>query len=90
MAGGEFQSAFSLAKRDGLTGECRTCPWLRFCNGGCPKDRFGLSGDGQPGQYWLCRGLKAFFAHAVPVLEKVMAMSAEGKTPKEIMAQLNG
>lgn len=88
MAEWEFQRAFGLAKRDGLTDECRACPWLRFCNGGCPKDRFGFSGDGQPGQYWLCPGLKAFFAHAEPILERVMAMSAEGKAPPEIMTKL--
>lgn len=88
MAEGEFQRAFGLAKRDGLTDECRACPWLRFCNGGCPKDRFGFSGDGQPGQYWLCPGLKAFFAHAEPILERVTAMSAEGKAPPEIMTKL--
>ena len=89
MADGDFQRAFGLAKRDSLTGECRACPYLRFCNGGCPKDRFGVSADGQPGQYWLCPGLKAFFAHAEPVLEKVMAMSAAGKKPAEIMASLD-
>ena len=88
MAGGEFQLAFGNAKRDALTAECRACPWLRFCNGGCPKDRFGTSAEGQPGQYWLCPGLKAFFAHAEPILERVMAMSAEGKKPPEIMAAL--
>ena len=88
MANGEFQRAFGNAKQDALTGECRACPWLRFCNGGCPKDRFGLSGDGQPGQYWLCSGLKAFFSHAGPILETIMAMSARGKTSPEIMAEL--
>ena len=88
MANGEFQRAFGNAKQDALTGECRACPWLRFCNGGCPKDRFGLSGDGQPGQYWLCSGLKAFFSHAEPILETIMAMSARGKTSPEIMAEL--
>ena len=88
MAGGEFQRAFGLGKRETLTEECRACPYLRFCNGGCPKDRFGLSAEGQPGQYWLCPGLKAFFAHAQPVLERVMAMSAQGRTSPEIMAAL--
>ena len=88
MAEGDFQRAFGLAKRESLTDECRACPYLRFCNGGCPKDRFGLSAEGQPGQYWLCTGLKAFFAHALPILERVMAMSAQGKTSPEIMAEL--
>ncbi len=88
MAQGGFQRDFGLAKRESLTDECRACPYLRFCNGGCPKDRFGLSADGQSGQYWLCPGLKAFFAHAEPILKRVMALSAEGKTPPEIMAEM--
>jgi uncharacterized protein len=88
MAQGGFQRAFGLAKRESLTDECRACPYLRFCNGGCPKDRFGLSADGQSGQYWLCPGLKAFFSHAEPILKRVMALSAEGKTPPEIMAEM--
>jgi len=88
MAESEFQRAFGEEKRAGLTAECRACPWLRFCNGGCPKDRFGLSAEGQPGQYWLCPGLKAFFAHAEPILKRVMALSARGRKPPEIMAEL--
>ena len=88
LADSEFQRAFGQSKRETLTDECRACPYLRFCNGGCPKDRFGVSADGQPGQYWLCAGLKAFFAHAEPVLEQVMAMSARGRKPAEIMAEL--
>ena len=88
MADSDFQRAFGQGKRDSLTDECRACPYLRLCNGGCPKDRFGISADGQPGQYWLCPGLKAFFAHAVPVLEKIMALSAKGRGAAEIMAEL--
>ncbi|MBO6041032.1 MAG: SPASM domain-containing protein, partial [Oscillospiraceae bacterium] len=88
LAGGEFQRAFGRSKREGLTGECRACPYLRFCSGGCPKDRFGVAAGGVAGQYWLCAGLKAFFAHAVPRLEKVMALSAAGKKPPEIMEEM--
>ena len=88
MADSPFQRAFGLGKQENLTRECRECPYLRFCNGGCPKDRFGRSRDGEPGQYWLCPGLKAFFAHAQPVLERVMSMSAQGSSPREIMAEL--
>lgn len=88
MAAGRFQQAFGNVKKDALTDECRLCPYLRFCGGGCPKDRFGLSYDGQQGRYILCTGLKAFFAHAEPTLKKVMAMSAMGKKPSEIMVGL--
>ena len=89
MADSEFQRAFGQSKQNALTEECRACPWLRFCNGGCLKDRFGVSTDDQPGQYWLCPGLKAFFSHAEPILKQVMAMSAAGKKPREIMAALD-
>lgn len=89
MAGSAFQKDFGQNKLESLTDECRACPYLRFCNGGCPKDRFGFSTDGKAGQYWLCSGLKTFFAHAEPILENVMAMSAEGRKPAEIMAKLN-
>ena len=85
MVNGEFQRAFGNSKRDALTGECRECPFLRFCGGGCLKDRFGVSRDGEPGQYALCGCLKTFFAHAVPILRRVMALSGEGKKPAEIM-----
>ncbi|MDO4991231.1 MAG: anaerobic sulfatase maturase, partial [Eubacteriales bacterium] len=88
MAEGEFQREFGRSKRGSLTAECRACPYLRFCSGGCPKDRFGVSADGESGQYWLCAGFKEFFAHAVPVLEKVMALSAAGKKPAEIMTEI--
>ena len=88
MANSQVQFAFGDAKRTSLTGECRACPYLRFCNGGCPKDRFGKSEEGEDGQYYLCRGLKSFFAEAVPVLERIIELSRSGKKPEEIMAEL--
>ncbi len=88
LANSKVQFAFGDAKRTSLTAECRACPYLRFCNGGCPKDRFGESSDGEDGQYYLCRGLKSFFAQAVPVLEKIIDMSRRGLKPEAIMAEL--
>lgn len=89
MANSDFQIAFGEAKRTTLTKECQSCSFLKFCNGGCLKDRFGKSNTGEEGQYYLCAGLKAFFAHALPVLEQVMKMSREGKTQAEIMTSLH-
>lgn len=89
MANSPFQIAFGEAKRDLLTKECQSCPFLKFCNGGCLKDRFGESSEGEEGQYYLCPGLKAFFAHAEPILERIMKMSREGKTQAEIMATIH-
>ncbi len=88
LAESAFQTRFGNAKRDTLTAQCRACPWLSCCNGGCLKDRFGLSRDGEAGQYYLCEGLEAFFAHACPVLEEAEALSRQGKDAGQIMKRL--
>ena len=87
MAAGP-QLDFGLAKRDGQTAYCRACPWRKLCNGGCPKDRFAATPDGEPGQYYLCEGLRDFFAYAVPRLTAAMRLSAQRKSQREIMAEL--
>ena len=85
---GPAQSAFGRGKRETLTAQCKSCPWYNFCGGGCPKDRFGVSETGEPGHYYLCRGLQRLFAHAVPVLERVMEMSRRGLGSDAIMKKL--
>jgi uncharacterized protein len=57
------QKSFGQNKRDSLPQYCRECPVKFACNGGCPKDRFIDTPDGQPGLNYLCEGLKAFFLH---------------------------
>ncbi len=80
-----FQQAFGAGKQTALSGECGACPHLALCNGGCPKDRFGQSASGEPGQYYLCSGLRAAFDLAVPVLRQVMAWSRQGLSREDIM-----
>jgi len=84
----DFQREFGLSKRDALTKECRECPYLKACGGGCLKDRFALSADSEEGMYYLCGGLKAYFSHAYPVLERVIEMSRKGASPDAIMKRL--
>ena len=55
------QKEFGLLKYN-LPRECRDCPWLRHCWGGCTKDRF-RDGNGEQHAY-LCPGYKIFFEHA--------------------------
>lgn len=80
------QQNFGNSKKNSLTQECLACPWLSCCNGGCPKDRFGMSSDGENGQYYLCQGLKDFFSHADAPLHAAMSLSREGKSTQEIMS----
>ena len=72
LAESAVQADFGNAKRDTLPGRCHRCPHLSFCNGGCPKDRFGFTEDGEPGLNHLCAGLERFFSHALPVIEYIV------------------
>jgi len=67
------QKEFGRAKRDTLPQECRRCEFISQCNGGCPKDRFLLTANGEPGLNYLCAGYKLFFSHCRPFIAEVAA-----------------
>lgn len=54
---------FGMHKTMGLPDECLDCNHFQLCFGGCPKDRFLLSANGQRGKNYLCEGYKMFFNH---------------------------
>jgi len=68
------QSAFGLAKLENLPRVCRSCDVLVMCNGECPKNRFSLAPDGEPGLNYLCAGYKKFFRHVRPFVDAVAAV----------------
>jgi uncharacterized protein len=82
------QHRFGNEKRDRLPAQCKSCQWLMVCNGGCPKDRFALAEDGEPGLNYLCSGLRWFFAHAEQPLKRAMELKRQGVSPETIMAEL--
>ncbi len=49
LVASERQVAFGRAKRDTLPAYCRACDVRFACHGGCPKDRFVRTPDGEPG-----------------------------------------
>lgn len=65
MMDGARQRRFGTAKRDTLPRQCRECRFIRYCGGGCPKDRIATSRDGEPGLAFLCEGYRAFYAHTL-------------------------
>jgi uncharacterized protein len=79
------QRKFGLDKRDTLTAKCRECDVRALCNGGCPKDRFALAKDGEPGQNYLCEGLYLFFNHTRPAMMYMGQMFSQGRAPAEVM-----
>lgn len=79
---------FGDNKRDLLTKQCRECDVRMVCNGGCPKDRFMLSRDGEPGQNYLCDGLYFFFDHVRPAMTYMAQQVQHGQPAANIMAQV--
>jgi uncharacterized protein len=79
------QRKFGDDKRDTLTAQCRRCEVKPLCNGGCPKDRFALSRDGDPGQNYLCAGLELFFKHTLPAMRTMAQLIQQRRYPAEVM-----
>jgi len=85
MVASPRQRAFGQGKRDSLTRQCQQCDVLALCNGGCPKDRFGVSRDGQPGHNYLCAGLHLFYTHTRPAMQAMGQLHMSGRAPAEAM-----
>ena len=77
---------FGREKRDLLPRYCRECAVLPMCNGGCPKDRFSRTSDGEGGLNYLCAGYKRFFSHSRPILERLVPLWKAGAGATELMA----
>ena len=65
----EEQQQFGQAKKDTLPQYCLDCEVRFVCNGGCPKNRFIKTPDGEDGLNYLCEGYRAFFNHIKPTHE---------------------
>jgi uncharacterized protein len=65
------QLAFGQAKRDTLPRHCRECEVRLMCHGGCPKDRFMPTPDGELGLNYLCPAFKRFFTHILPYAVRI-------------------
>ncbi len=71
-------------KWDGLPEQCRDCDVLFICHGGCPKNRFAVTDDGEPGLNYLCEGYGAFFRHIDPQMKTMARLLRQGRAPAEI------
>jgi len=68
------QKAFGQAKLDTLPRYCQMCGVLDMCHGGCPKDRFLDTSDGEAGLNYLCAGYQRFFTHCQPFVAELSAL----------------
>jgi uncharacterized protein len=86
LVGSPQQQAFGAAKRDSLPRMCRACDVRFACHGECPKNRFLITPDGEPGLNYLCAGYLAFFRHIDRPARSIARLLEVGREASEVMA----
>jgi len=79
------QQRFGQAKRDSLPRYCLDCDVRFACHGGCPKDRFTRTPDGQDGLHYLCPSYQSFFRHIRPTMDAMCQLLRANRAPAELM-----
>ena len=82
------QQQFGQAKRDTLPQYCLDCEVKFVCNGGCPKNRFIQTPDGEDGLNYLCAGYRAFFNHVNPTMNFMASELSQRRPPANVMMQM--
>lgn len=82
------QRRFGADKRDRLPRYCRECEVRFACHGECPKNRFILTPDGEPGLNYLCAGYMAFFKHIDHPMKIMAELLRRGRYADEVMGIL--
>ncbi|MBC2607075.1 anaerobic sulfatase maturase [Pelagicoccus albus] len=85
MVESDPQRKFGNAKRDTLPKYCRDCNVRFACNGGCPKDRFLRTPDGEAGLHYLCLGYRKFFQHIDVPMRAMAGLYSQRRPIPEIM-----
>jgi uncharacterized protein len=85
LVASDQQRRFGLDKRDTLPRFCRECEVRFVCNGGCPRNRFLKTEDGEPGLNYLCAGYKLFFNHIDRPMRIMADLLRRGRAPAETM-----
>lgn len=85
LAQSDEQQRFGDAKETTLPAYCRSCDVQFACNGECPKHRFAVTPDGEPGLNYLCAGYKAFFNHVDPYMRFMANELRSHRAPANVM-----
>ena len=85
MVASERQRRFGLEKREGLPAYCRGCEVRFACHGGCPRNRFAQTADGEDGLNYLCPSYTAFFEHIDPAMRRMCELLKQDRAPSEVV-----
>lgn len=89
LANSDRQLAFGNAKETTLPEYCRACEVRFACNGGCPKNRFIETPDGEAGLNYLCAGYRKLFNFMAPYLKRMASELQHGRPAANVMRELN-
>ncbi len=81
----EKRLKFALFKRNDLPPECLKCGHYHLCHGGCPGHR---TAEARGGKNALCKGLRMFFEHSAPAMNRMRELLLADRAPAEIMNEL--
>jgi uncharacterized protein len=85
LVASEKQRQFGRDKLQSLPRYCRECEVRFACHGGCPRNRFIRTPDGEPGLNYLCPGYKRFFNHVREPMAIMANLLRQGRYADEIM-----
>ena len=85
MVESPIQKKFGLDKQNALPAYCKRCEVRFACNGECPKNRFAVTPDGEPGLNYLCAGYKHFLNHIRPQMEIMAQLINSGRPASGVM-----
>ena len=85
LVASDRQRQFGRDKLERLPGYCLTCDVRFACHGGCPKDRFIATPDGEPGLNYLCAGYKQFFHHIDGAMRYMADELRHNRAPSNVM-----
>jgi len=85
LVASERQIKFGRDKRDALPRFCSECEVRFACHGGCPRNRFLKTPQGEPGLNYLCAGYKLFYKHIGEAMGIMTNLLRQNRAPAEIM-----
>jgi len=88
MVESTFQKKFGTEKKDTLPKYCQECSYKFTCNGGCPKHRFLVTPEDEPGLNYLCSGYKFIFSKMDPYMQVMADLYRRQQAPANIMQMI--
>ena len=88
LVASDQQRKFGQDKLDTLPQYCLECKVRFACHGGCPKNRFIETPDGEPGLNYLCAGYRAFFNYVDQPMRIMADLLRRNRAPADIVQLL--